>query len=344
MRAFFIAAALVLIALLTVFAKDAAVLTAEGCRLFFTAVFPALFPFFIAVNLLKRLVPRAGGQRGFLRFLGMVAVCCLSGAPSASLLLLDGIESRAERSRMSVLAAFINLSCPAFVCGSVAQMLGLRTATPIVPIIIGHYGSALLLSGVYYSVVIGRRCKKSIASAATPVLSPAAALPEAVSSSVNTMLKVGGTLVFFYMLSGFFLRIPIPGAIHPVLRSLLAGLIEMTGGIRLIAQAELPAHIRLPLISFLLSFGGISIMMQAFSAAKTDRTAYLAAKLVQAFVSAALTAAFVPLFGGGSSEVFAPGGDVLPRVLTAGGTALMTFLCSAAAALICIITARRTRA
>lgn len=347
MRAFFIAAALILICVLTIFAGEAASLAAEGCRLFFSAVFPALFPFIVAVGLIKRLAPMSGGRSSFPSLMLTLAVCCLSGAPSASLLLLDGSDNGTERENASVLAAFMNLSCPAFLFGTAVSFLNLASPLPMLPIAIGHYGSAFLLSGIWYLIKFRRRGEKERPVRAVPCrdVSPVNALTESVSAGVNTMLRIMGTLVFFYMLSGFFLLLPMPSSINPALRSLLAGLIEMTNGVKLIAGAALPDSIRSPLMSFLLTFGGASIMTQAFCAAKTDHTAYFSAKLVQACISGAITNLLLPIFKGKTSEVFAPGGETLmPRILTAGSTALMTFLCSAAAALICIIAAKRTRA
>lgn len=328
----------------------------EGYRLFLANVFPALFPFAVLVGFLARLgafEPKKGG--GPIRLvLKLFFICALTGAPSGSLLTQAafGANGSAEQGRAlafrSRLSASLNLCCPAFVFGTVSvSMLRLGSFCRMAPLVIAHYLSALLLALIITfshrkSGYFDNNNLRNAGSGNAPSI--ATVFPAAVYDAMQTMLKLLGTLVFFMIPVRLIDSFALLRFLNPAVRSVLIGMAEMTSGVASLAVLALPLRLKLALTAFLLSFGGVSVAMQAAAAAKTRLSDYLLVKLAGAFIAALIAYLTFPLFPS-ASPVFGDTGFALAaqRTVSMAQVALLCLLCSSAAVLLAVFTARRTR-
>lgn len=88
------------------------------------------------------------------------------------------------------------------------------------------------------------------------------AIDDSITDSLQTITKVGGYIILFSMLSAFLIHSTL---LPEAIRATAAGLLEITGGIRLICESTLPAAQKTALTLAIASFGGISGLMQTRS-------------------------------------------------------------------------------
>ncbi len=223
----------------------------EAIRLWYTSVLPVLLPFFIVS---KMLCFKNGTRiftsllRPLMRFLGIdenasfpLAISLICGFPSGSRTVADIFDDKEY---------FGNLcfsSGPLFVIGSVGTVMLGSTALGRDLFII-HICTLIIFS------VILKPKRQSI-----PKLKKAnGSLSEAVISSIEAILSVCGYMIFF----GLIIKLARIELLPAPFDGLLAGCIEFTSGIKLLSVY---GDKYLPLISFLLSFGGVSVIVQCLS-------------------------------------------------------------------------------
>lgn len=139
-------------------------------------------------------------------------------------------------------------------------------------------------------------------------------LAESITSSISTILLIGGFVVIFSsiisilkasgILNGFaFFLSPIFTFLHidtSFIQGLLTGFLEITNGINLISSiACKKLSINIIFTAFLLGFGGISILLQVWSiVSKTDLSIkpYVLGKLLHGILAAFYTYLFMTFF------------------------------------------------
>jgi len=137
---------------------------------------------------------------------------------------------------------------------------------------------------------------------------------DAVISSVQTLLMIGGFIIFFSVFTTILHELSLFEILHSLLRPILhllqlpseiiqplsTGLFEISIGTEMIAALHnIPIIMQLAVISFLLGFNGISIQAQVASIiANTDIQfhPYFFARLLHATTAAALTVSLFPFF------------------------------------------------
>lgn len=281
----------------------------ESIQLWLTKVFPSLFPFMAACGILLHIgtAERMGrllhplmnplfglnGIAAFPFFLGI-----LSGYPMGAKITAQLYEKKLiTLDEAQHILVFSNNPGPLFLIGTIgAGFLG-----------IPFFGYALLLCSFMGAVCTGilwRSCRKnkSHCSCTYPdsktEISPIEALSTSVANSVNTILLIGGYLVLFGALSeameqiGLFQFLSYLLFFLPLstetLQGFCSGILEMTNGTYLLSHAPDAPHLRLTLVSFLVSFGGLSILGQTFgvlSAIPINKKDYLKGKLMNALFS-----------------------------------------------------------
>lgn len=140
-------------------------------------------------------------------------------------------------------------------------------------------------------------CKFRPAADSQSRIRAAAVFPKAVRESVNSILLVGGTLVFFVVAVRLFEASGIVSLLgrNELQKGTLFGLLEMTNGIKILS-AEPVSRLSLVLTCGLMSFGGLCIFLQTCGVVNLRPVGYFAAKLFHVLLSAALCAAMYPLF------------------------------------------------
>ncbi len=285
----FPAAALALFAALTLWAGDAAQAAREGLTLSLRTAVPALFPFFVAGALLTHsglaaLLGRALARPVWMLY-GLNGNCAAAlvlglaggypvGAQAACELYRAELISKRDA---ELLLGFCNNSGPAFILGvaGVAVCGSARTGAALYVI---HALAALLTGLVVTPPPKGVRAPAP-RPAARGTVSPAAALVSAVRDGFGIAINVTAFVTFFSVALAMLRRAGVlrvfAHTLSPVLTllgapvgtadALAAGAVELTNGLAALPALRLSPHVLLPLVSFLLGFGGLSVHCQTLS-------------------------------------------------------------------------------
>jgi sporulation integral membrane protein YlbJ len=252
----------------------------DGLLLFVMSVLPAMLPFFFFSRLLTSLdvassladytkkplqklfgAPDIGGY--------IFVMSMLSGYPIGAKLVADccenGIVSKEEAKR---LLAFTSTSGPLFVLGTVgSNMLGNYKAGLV--ILFTHYLGAVINGIIFRSKTPAPSAKAFTLTKYDNILS------DAINGSIASVLAVGGYIAIFNMLIVLFKDIKLIGFVSETLSGLgipyllcegmVTGVIEITRGSYLLAASGESLKAIVPLLSAIISFGGLSVTVQSLS-------------------------------------------------------------------------------
>lgn len=292
------------------FADNVIPVTASTVELCLTSVVPSLLPFFICSKLLQGLgvCEKLGAyiQKPFVKlfrlppvFSGGFILGCLSGFPMGAKLSATFCESGQCTKRQAAYGAVLcNNAGPLFIIGTLGstflknsqlgkQLWGIHLLSSVI--------TFLLLKNLLPEPRCYTTAKKQKSSNLLDLF------VDAVSDSVQIILQVCGLITFFSALIQTLICLGMPDS------GLLIGCIEMTTGLSRLAATE-GEHL-LPLCSFLLSFGGVSVLMQvatAFHHQRISLSPYLFGKIIQGGISATLTYLFYKLFPASRPTLWQP--------------------------------------
>lgn len=318
---------------LLIFSKSNLPAVKSGLSLWANSVIPSLFPFFVATellmhtniinlfgNLLNPLMKpifNIRGEGGFAFIMGIISGYPV-GAKIASNLRKNNICSKEECER---LLSFTNNSGPLFIIGTVGILMFKNTVIGIL-LFVTHLLACITVGFIFRYWKKGKNtlsANTSSASFHSPKKSASFSnlgeiLAESITSSISTILLIGGFIVIFSSIlsilkaSGILNSITI--LLNPLLSFLnidtnfiqgfLTGILEITNGINTISSiACKKISFNIILTAFLLGFGGISILLQVWSiTAKTDLSIkpYVYGKLLHGLLAAFYTYLFMNIF------------------------------------------------
>lgn len=292
----------------------------EGLALSATQALPALFPFFIASGLLVRSgvvdelarllsrplwriygLPPAGAGALLLGLVGGYPV----GAATVSELLARDRLSNSDASR---LVAFCNCASPAFVINLCGVMLFGSVKIGVILYLI-HALSALL-TGLFVTRRPGHRF-------APPENTPhirREAFPTAFCGAVQSAAQTALIVTAFIAAFSVLLELLAP-IIHTLPDApVFSGLLELTNGLDHLNELTLPAAVLLPLTSFMLGFGGLSVHCQVHALLApygVPMRRFTLGKVLHGLIAAGLTIALGRLLPQ-TLAVFAPDPTVSP--------------------------------
>ena len=308
----------------------------DGLKLFAGSVLPSLFPFIVCADYLmgSDLFKKAAAGKKPFSGLSLAALTAVCGTPSSAMiadrLYRDGIL---DHDRSSFVCAVTNQVGPLFILSTLSSGF-LSNRAYALPFFIAHYAPPLLASSFLLGRASSGRLPMKAESKSQGGL-PRLAL--SISNAVTCILRVGGTVVFFKVLFS------VSGAAIPVqlipntVGGLLAGLAEMTNGLKLLSDE--PSRISLSLCAFLLSFGGLSLFVQSkLVFPELSAKLYFIAKLVSGLVSFALFFLILPLFPS-AVETFCGLSESLPALKSSFDTRLAALFGSTAAVTLTLISA-----
>ncbi len=246
----------------------------EGFALWAECVLPSLFPFvvislvFVKTGIADRASLPLRRVTGVFNLPETAAVCFLlsvcSGYPAGSRLVAEFYEGGAlTKEDCDKLAPLCSTSGPLFVIGSVGykmfgdKLLGIK-------IFIAHALAALIFSLIYC-----RFCKKTQHVPPKRVKSTGNILYDSFYGAIISVAVAGGFIAFFYVvaqfLRDFYVFLPLENFLKLFLDGKAAeacclGLAEITTGCRCLAASQTP--LKDALAGFIITFGGISILMQ----------------------------------------------------------------------------------
>ena len=304
-----------------------------GLALWANSVVPSLLPFFIAtellgytniisvlgkiLNKLMRPLFNVPGEGAFPFIMGIISGYPM-GAKIVSNFKSQGICTDEEAER---LLAFTNNSGPLFIIGTVGIGLFKDTNTGIL-LFITHILACLTVAFLFRFWKSSKRFGKKGASPLFPkeqvsISNLGEVLATSIMNAINTIFLIGGFIVLFSVIISILQNSGILNAvshlIHPILNILniplsfangiFTGLLEVTNGVCNIANiANKSISTNIIICSFLLGFGGISIMLQILSItskAKISIKPYIIGKLFQGLFASIYTYVFIytiPIF------------------------------------------------
>lgn len=281
----------------------------EGLGIFADSVFPGLFPFFVLTGLLTALgagnalskllrkpasrlfgAPPTGGY--------ILAMSMLSGYPVGAKLVADFFrDGIIDEYEANTVTAFASTSGPLFVLGTIGvKMLGDYRSGLI--ILVTHYMAAVL-NGIIFRAVRPKRetgvCLPKVTGLDGKVFN------DVISSALSSVLRVGACIIVFNMIIVALGESGVTGLAGKASEAIgicgglgegfASGLVEVTKGAYVIANSGADARSAVPVISLLVSFGGMSVALQSMtflSEAGVSAGYYLVTKTSQGIISFAL--------------------------------------------------------
>ena len=248
--------------------------TLNGAKLFFFNVFPALFMFSILCNLIVSL----GGIELYSKLFGgmlckplrlsrkcatAIIISILCGYPlgtkySGDLYRIGDINFKTFK-RLVILAS---TPSPIFVIGSIGVLM-LKNVTLGYILLISSYISAFILSFILKTDK--SRNIINVNNISREKLPFSKCFLNSVEQSISTVLMVGGFIIFFNVLCTFLDNLVFSKLHFSLVGGILAGILEMTNGCKIISTSAIPMQFIISIIAFFLTFGGLSILSQCYS-------------------------------------------------------------------------------
>ncbi len=322
-RLFFILCTLFLISSLVVFPKEMLDASFESVTLWFYMVFPSLFPFLVATDVLVRLgaADSAGralqplmtwvwglpGISAFPFVLGLISGYPVGAKITATLFEEGAISPREAQHILS----FCNNPGPLFVIGTVGTAM-LKNPMYGYFILVCTFCSSIV-SGILFRFLLPKEnhiLRRFTTKPKKNTDSFGMLIGMSVKSSLNTVAQIGGFIILFgvflkaieqtqiLVLIGHILSKLLPLS-EEIITYFISGLLEMTNGASLFSKLNCSTYQRIIGITMLLSFGGLSVLGQTLSIlANTPihtRT-YVLSKIVNSIVAGLFAAILYPWF------------------------------------------------
>ena len=309
--------------LLLIFSENNFLATITGMNLFITSVFPSLFPFLVATEILYNsnfinLFENNSKKNSLISKLfnvpskSIIAIILgfISGYPIGAKITAnlkrDKYLSKAEAER---LISFTNNSSPIFIISTIGiSILGNKT-----------FGLSLLFIHIFSSILVGLifrfwkyNDKESLDYSKYISLNDNNKLKtipsnidiflNSIKNSINTIFQIGGFVIIFSVILSILKStgilnivsylLSLTGIPENVSQSLIFGFFEITNGLNLISIfSSQNLILSLIIISFLLGFGGISILFQIYSIIHKEHISikpYIYGKLLHGIISVIL--------------------------------------------------------
>ena len=259
-------------------------------------VIPSLFPFFVLTRLMVYYqVPQLIGKLlaplfKYLLHLSPITffvmlMSMISGNPSGSKMARDYYDQRLISDReMEGLMYFCNFSSPLFILGTVGVVLYQSTTIGYL-LLIAHLVGSLTVFLACYPLLRNKHALSQV-KIQLPTQSFSSILIDCIEGSLQTLIRIGGIIVFFYIISEALTIIHFTSFIStltsPLLTSinlssadpLIAGILEFTQGVTKVSQSSASLQIKLILTAFIVGFTGLSVHTQSFMFAKNLKIPY----------------------------------------------------------------------
>lgn len=316
----------ILLILIVCFSSSSLIVARESFMLWVNNVIPSLLPFFICIEVLKKtnflkIVGKAlnpimypifnvPGCGAFALAMGITSGYPV-GAKVASDLYLENLCSKTEAER---LIAFTNSSGPLFIIGAIGSGMFFDSKVGLL-LFLTHFLSSITVGFLFRFYkrnntskdIIPQVSIKSKTSEALTFKNIGKAMGDAMSKSISTLLLIAGYIVFFAVLSNILEQTGISSFfvnwINEILKfmhipkemsnGIFTGILEITNGINKISTLKGIEYAKcLPVVAFILGFGGFSVHMQVASIiadAKLSMKPYLAGKFLQGIFASIYT-------------------------------------------------------
>lgn len=235
-----------------------------GGNLWFTKVFPSLFPMFILSNLLiayhfPEMIANLFG-RFFTKIFHtssygvfVFIMSLISGTPSNAYLLKELVcQKKITEGTANELISFTFFSNPLFLL-SMLTLIFPTNFSIVVKIIFIHYASNLLIGFILRPKEYQSFEKLTISN---EKISLGNMLTSSIQKSMNTLLMILGTICFYLMISALFTMDNI------FLQNIFHGFLELTQGLNHLISWNISTVSKEIIVLLFLNFGGVSIHTQ----------------------------------------------------------------------------------
>lgn len=253
----------------------------EGLLLWYHSILPALFPFMLLCTLALRLglidcrikqlyrpfhlLTGCSSYGAFAIFAGF-----LCGFPMGAKITHDlQMQKKISQEEANWLLGFVNNLSPGFLISYAAcEQLAFPSGRLLLPLTV--LGSSLL-----YGVLTSSRHRHTFSQAdpnqADPYPDASDLFPmidDCINSTILSVVRLGAYILMFTLLRSILYTF-LPSA-HPI-TIFLCAILEVTGGIHLIAASALPFAVRYILVNVLCCFGGLCALAQTAGIASMNR-------------------------------------------------------------------------
>lgn len=264
-----------------------------GLKLWFDNMIPVLLPFMILSGTLIRM----NLSEGFVLLIYPVINKAFRISKNACYVMIMGFLcgfpmgarcigelyacGRISRKEATLLLAFCNNIGPVYLIGFALPLLKF---SDLGVVLVGMYGIPLVY-GLFlrYTLYAGEDCRENFSGDAVPPKGLFVNLNEAIASSVQSMLMLGGYMILFNLL------MILPAMVSEQLLHFTAPLLEITGGLMIMQE-----HYRLPALCCL-QFGGFSCIAQTYHCIQ-DTDLSILEYTVHKLVLTLLTALFYSIY------------------------------------------------
>ena len=262
-------------------------------------LFPSLFPFFIISNLLL--------QYGFVEKISILfkyimptvfhlpkeasfplIISLFSGFPSGAKTTTDLVKDKVlTKEQGARLLTFTHYSNPLFILGFIGNILLGNKSLGFI-ILISHISSSLMVGVLFRPRKMESANKPQILTNKKEIPSLGSALRNSIFDSLNTMFLLLGIVTIFLILTTITSKLFSYG---PITNGLVAGLLEMTQGVKIVSTLPLSLLAKAILMTIFISFGGMSVHIQVLSIiseAKIKYKYFFMARILHALLASIL--------------------------------------------------------
>ncbi len=269
----------------------------DGLNIWINNIIPSMLPFYILseflinygfvqiisffTNNLTFWLFKAGGEATFIFLMSL-----LTGTPSSAKYIKELCNQKLindeEGTKLLTFTHFIN---PLFII-NITYIIFHNFHITII-ILITHYLSNIIIGLLFRNYYVSSKKTTSFTKSINSIEAKnfSITLSNAIKKSFNTLLLILGTIIFFLIIINLFNNYLHLNYYHLVI---INGLLEITSGISLLNNTNLPVAFLASMITFFLSFGGISIHMQIksiISDTSIKYYPYLIARIIHASIS-----------------------------------------------------------
>lgn len=266
----------------------------KSTSIWFYNIIPSILPIYIIIDLLINYNTINYLSNLFGKFMEKVfklkqetsivfLLSIISGFPSNSKYIKNLLDNKIiNKQEANKLLMFTHFSNPLFIIESIGINF-LNNKKIGILILIIHYFTNFIIG-----IFIRNYCinlDKSNINIKKNKISFVECLTNSIYNTIKILFLLYGIITFFMIITTI---IKENIYLNPILNSFLCGLLEMTQGIYFISNLNIPINIKASIITFFISFGGLSIHMQVFSILnnyKLNYFDYFLARIIHALIS-----------------------------------------------------------
>lgn len=265
----------------------------NGCLVFFENVFPSLFPmflvndilmnynfFFLLDNSINKIFKKIFGFSSIASYIFILSM--FSGTPTNAYITANLVnEKKLSCQDASIILTYSCFLNPLFLYNMLNAIF--HTTSITFKIIFIHY----ILNFFIAFLLRKYPYEKRVPSKTNP-LSFSNTLSKSLKRSIDTLLLILGTIIFYFILcegiNTFFNS--------PLLNCITNGILEATGGLAKLTLLQINNHLKEILVSLFISFGGLSIHTQIkniITEANISYKYFFLSRILHAFLSTTLS-------------------------------------------------------